>query len=227
MKAKQTALISLTLVSTLVAGSAFGQGQGKGVGVGVGAGSQTKVGVGGGAGVKVPGADVGVKTKTDVNAKTSVEGKGTNAKKADGETTFATRIESNHKLQPMLPTGVTLKDAAADFKNQGQFIAALHVSQNLKIPFDQLKAKMTGDSSVSLGAAIKALRPEMSENQATEEAKKAEKAAHEMQIEELEKELRELGSELVAAEGLSFKRTDEAIAESNGKNGLTFAKKGE
>jgi len=57
--------------------------------------------------------------------------------------------------------------------------------------------------------------------------KKAEKAAHEMQIEELEKELRELGSELVAAEGLSFKRTDEAIAESNGKNGLTFAKKGE
>jgi len=183
MKAKQTALISLTLVSTLVAGSAFGQGQGKGVGVGVGAGSQTKVGVGGGAGVKVPGADVGVKTKTDVNAKTSVEGQGTNAKKADGETTFATRIESNQKLatklQPMLPTGVTIKDAAADFKNQGQFIAALHVSQNLKIPFDQLKAKMTGDSSVSLGAAIKALRPEMSENQATEEAKKAEKAAKE------------------------------------------------
>ena len=30
------------------------------------------------------------------------------------------------------------------FKNQGQFIAALHVSQNLGIPFADLKTAMTG-----------------------------------------------------------------------------------
>src|SRR5712691_6002550 len=44
------------------------------------------------------------------------------------------------RLQPLLPSGMTLASAAAGFKNQGQFIAALHVSQNLNIPFAKLKA---------------------------------------------------------------------------------------
>ena len=39
------------------------------------------------------------------------------------------------------------------------FIAALHVSQNLKIPFTQLKAEMTGNDHDSLGQAIHALQP--------------------------------------------------------------------
>jgi hypothetical protein len=76
---------------------------------------------------------------------------------------FADRIASHpqlaSRLQALLPPNTTLKDAAAGFKNQGQFIAALHVSKNLDIPFDQLKASMTGPKPKSLGASIKALKP--------------------------------------------------------------------
>ena len=39
---------------------------------------------------------------------------------------------------------MTLDQASLGFKNQGQFIAALHVSQNLGIPFADLKTAMTG-----------------------------------------------------------------------------------
>jgi hypothetical protein len=76
---------------------------------------------------------------------------------------FADRIASHpqlaSRLQTLLPPNTTLADAAAGFKNQGQFIAALHVSKNLDIPFDQLKASMTGPKPKSLGASIKALKP--------------------------------------------------------------------
>ena len=39
---------------------------------------------------------------------------------------------------------MTLESASAGFKNQGQFLAALHVSQNLNIPFADLKTAMLG-----------------------------------------------------------------------------------
>jgi len=39
---------------------------------------------------------------------------------------------------------MSLNQASKGFKNQGQFIAALHVSQNLGIPFADLKTAMTG-----------------------------------------------------------------------------------
>ena len=45
--------------------------------------------------------------------------------------TIAARIESHphlaSRLRLMLPQGMTLETAASGFKNQGQFIAALHV----------------------------------------------------------------------------------------------------
>lgn len=63
------------------------------------------------------------------------------------------------KIQPLLPTGTDLATASTGFKNLGQFVAAVHVSKNLDIPFDTLKAKMTGTSAVSLGQAIKTLKP--------------------------------------------------------------------
>lgn len=75
------------------------------------------------------------------------------------------------KLQSMLPTGMTLNQASLGFRNQGQFIAALHVSQNLGIPFADLKTAMTGinpnlpegtqpsTQTLSLGQAIQKLRP--------------------------------------------------------------------
>ncbi len=96
---------------------------------------------------------------------------------------IATKIASHPqlaaKLTPLLPKGMTLQTAAAGFKNQGQFIAALHVSKNLNIPFTKLKAEMTGKDHDSLGQAIHELRPgadatraaKHAESEATEDAK--------------------------------------------------------
>ena len=79
------------------------------------------------------------------------------------------------KLQGLLPPGTDLQAAASGFKNLGQFVAAVHVSHNLGIPFDQLKAKMQGPPSESLGKAIHDLKPAAN---AKLETKKAEKEAH-------------------------------------------------
>lgn len=78
------------------------------------------------------------------------------------------------KLAGLLPPGTDLQQAAQGFKNLGQFVAAVHVSHNLDIPFSDLKTKMmSGDS---LGKAIHALKPDVS---AKAEAKKAKKQADE------------------------------------------------
>src|SRR4030095_929911 len=62
------------------------------------------------------------------------------------------------KLQPLLPGGLSVEQAAAGFSNQGQFIAAVHVSDNLGIPFNDLKTKALSDGG-SLGSAIHSLKP--------------------------------------------------------------------
>ena len=78
------------------------------------------------------------------------------------------RLEA--RLQGMLPEGIMVQDAMAGFKNWGQFVAAVHVSNNLNIPFADLKAKMTGltpgpapgttvqGTPMSLGQAIQSLK---------------------------------------------------------------------
>jgi hypothetical protein len=63
------------------------------------------------------------------------------------------------KVTSLLPSGMTLNQASAGFKNQGQFIAALHVSHNLGIPFAKLKTDMTGAKHLSLGQSIQDLKP--------------------------------------------------------------------
>ena len=45
-------------------------------------------------------------------------------------------------IDPMTGRTMTLNKASLGFKNQGQFIAAVHVSQNLGIPFTELKSHM-------------------------------------------------------------------------------------
>jgi hypothetical protein len=62
------------------------------------------------------------------------------------------------RLQTLLPPGTDMTLAAAGFKNQGQFIAAVHVSKNLGIPFADLKSSMV-DDGLSLGQSIQVLRP--------------------------------------------------------------------
>jgi hypothetical protein len=118
-------------------------------------------------------ANVGVGTRTETHARTAPQTAaiGSNAG-------LGTRIESNPELaarvRSMLPSDASINSASAGFKNEGQFLAALHASHNLDIPFDQLKSEMTGSHAMSLGSAIKASKPDMSGNQAKEAAKKAE-----------------------------------------------------
>jgi hypothetical protein len=92
--------------------------------------------------------------------------------------TVAQRVDNNSglvaRLTPLLPKGMTIDQAAQGFKNEGQFIAALHVSHNLNIPFADLKTEMTGKDHDSLGQAIHALKPAVD---AKAEAKKAEAEA--------------------------------------------------
>ena len=83
-----------------------------------------------------------------------------------------TKLSGN--LEKLLPQGTTAQQACDGFKNLGQCVAAIHVSHNLDIPFTELKTKMTGTDSVSLGKAIKNLKPSVNSKA---EAKKGEKQA--------------------------------------------------
>jgi hypothetical protein len=172
-----TLLTVLTLTVVLASVPAFAQGKGAGAGVG----SQGKIGGGGNPRVDAPGVK-GSSTDGDAKDKGSKDVKSSSDKGA-GKADFVSRIEANSKLsaklQTLLGSNVSLSQAAMGFKNEGQFIAAVHVAHNLNIPFDQLKAKMTGPDSMSLGSAIKALRPDMTDAQAKEAAKKADKEAKE------------------------------------------------
>ena len=67
---------------------------------------------------------------------------------------IASKPQLNARITAMLPKGMTLNQASRGFKNQGQFIAALHVSQNLGCDcFRQIKTDMTR-RNLSLGQAI-------------------------------------------------------------------------
>jgi hypothetical protein len=102
--------------------------------------------------------------------------------KAQQQLTKNTNLQSKleTRLGSQLPTNVTMIQAASGFKNLGQFVAAVNVSNNLGIPFSDLKAKMTGltvdgkpittttggtggtattaSTTMSLGQAIQALK---------------------------------------------------------------------
>ena len=84
---------------------------------------------------------------------------------------------------------MTLNQASLGFKNQGQFIAALHVSQNLNISFTDLRKQMittvtatqggqtttTATQTKSLGQAIQYVKKNAD---ATAEAQKAQTQAN-------------------------------------------------
>jgi hypothetical protein len=72
------------------------------------------------------------------------------------------------KLQSRLP-GTNVVTAAGGFRNLGQFVAAVNVSHNLRIPFSQLKTDMV-TKHMSLGQAIQTLRPTANSTQEVERA---------------------------------------------------------
>jgi len=93
-----------------------------------------------------------------------------------GNKTVSDKLSNNTqlagKLQGLLPQGTNLQTAAQGFKNLGQFVAAVHVSHNLGIPFDQLKSQMIGPPKESLGKAIQALKPDAKSKTEVKTAKK-------------------------------------------------------
>jgi hypothetical protein len=81
------------------------------------------------------------------------------------------------RLESLLPAGTNVQEAAQGYDNLGQFVAAVHVSKNLDIPFHDLKAEMM--SGKSLGQAIHELKP--SANAHAEAVKANEQALKDME----------------------------------------------
>jgi hypothetical protein len=78
-------------------------------------------------------------------------------------TSVGQKLTRNTALQSKLATKLTalgytgtVFEAAYGFKNLGQFVAATNVSQNLGIPFEQLKLQMTGLTVDAQGNVLKA-----------------------------------------------------------------------
>jgi hypothetical protein len=80
-------------------------------------------------------------------------------------------------VKPLVPPRSTLTQTAMGFKNERQFITALHLSRNLVIPFDQIKIRITGDHRMSLSDSLRDIRPSISKSMAKDEVKKAEQQA--------------------------------------------------
>ena len=88
------------------------------------------------------------------------------AEKIASKPNLSARLTQMLPVDPLTGSTMTLDKASLGFKNQGQFIAALHVSQNLGIPFTELKSRMvtlkpglpgepvTATQTGSLGQAI-------------------------------------------------------------------------
>jgi hypothetical protein len=72
-------------------------------------------------------------------------------------------------LAMLVPAGMSTEEACTGFKNVKDCATSLHASQNLNIPFADLKAKVTRGQG--LGAAIHELKPDVN---ARAEVKRAE-----------------------------------------------------
>src|SRR5262249_15992488 len=72
------------------------------------------------------------------------------AQKIGSKPNLSAKLTRMLPVDPMTGATMTLDRASLGFKNQGQFIAALHASQNLGIPFVELKSHMV---TVTPGAA--------------------------------------------------------------------------
>jgi hypothetical protein len=100
-----------------------------------------------------------------------------NASQASVSERLTDNTKLSGRLQSLLPAGTNVQTAAAGFKNLGQFVAAVHVSHNLNIPFDELKARVTGPRAESLGKAIDQLRPDLDKKTVRDDVKDARRQA--------------------------------------------------
>jgi hypothetical protein len=89
---------------------------------------------------------------------------------ADPASLLGQNSKLDSRLQKLLPAGTTPQQACAGFSQLGSCVAALHVATNLGIPFTDLKARLTGSEAVSLGSAIKELKPQVNAGHAERKA---------------------------------------------------------
>ena len=90
--------------------------------------------------------------------------------------TKGTAASGNTRLAALVPAGLTPEDACRGFKDLSECSAALHVAQNLNIPFADLKDRVT--SGQSLGTAIHSLKPKADSKREAQRA--AEQARQDM-----------------------------------------------
>jgi hypothetical protein len=62
------------------------------------------------------------------------------------------------RLAALVPSGMSAQEACAGFRTVEECAATLHASQNLSIPFEDLKSRVTGGTK--LGVAIHQLKPD-------------------------------------------------------------------
>jgi hypothetical protein len=107
--------------------------------------------------------------KTTASAKKAEPAKTTTTASGAGTTSTMTtltpvqqKLQQNtnlaSKLETRLPKGTDLMTAAEGFRNLGQFVAAVNVSNNLGIDFVNLKTSMV-DDGLSLGQSIQTWKP--------------------------------------------------------------------
>lgn len=160
----KSSIYAIALVGCLSAGTVFAQGRGGGRGP-----------------IEIREPRINSSSPSDSQRGNSATTHAT-TREAQGPKDVSQQINDNPGLSKTLkdffPMDTDLGLMAAGFKNLGQFVAAVHVSHNLDIPFETLKTKMV-DEKMPLGEAIKSWKTEMSTTEVNAEVKKAEDQAKE------------------------------------------------
>lgn len=143
-----------------------------------------------GGGPKVGGAGQGVSHGSIDKSAVKSHNSSSKNSKSTSDQKVSDKLADNPKLaariEKLLGDGTSAQSACSGFKNVGQCIAAIHVSKNMGVSFNDLKARMVDPAkntqTVSLGKAIEALKPtanaKVETTKATKQAKADLKAAH-------------------------------------------------
>lgn len=63
------------------------------------------------------------------------------------------------RVQTLLPGGTDIRSAAVGFDSLADFLTAVRLADNLDVPFDELKARVTGPNERPLQQAVRELKP--------------------------------------------------------------------
>lgn len=80
------------------------------------------------------------------------------ATQSDASAQSSGSTSQSTRLAAIVPSGMSAQEACAGFRSVDECVATLHASQNLSIPFPDLKSRVTGGAK--LGTAIHQLKPD-------------------------------------------------------------------